>query len=279
VGGENQGPGDVDISITDVIIGRVTMNAASEAKLRVATYNVHGCVGTDRQRSEARIAEVIAESSLDVVALQELDSSRRRSAGVDQTRIIGEQLGWHSHFHPAMRRNGEHYGNAVLSRYPLTFRRAVELPGRPPFFCRENRAALEVQIETNLGKVHIINTHLGLGRRERMLQAQLFTSAEWRAVISGDSPLILLGDFNSLRGSRPYRTLSRHLRDVRELIQPTGSTRTFPTRAPAVAVDHIFVNEALQPLSVAVHRSPLARIASDHFPLVAEFVLSPHRSR
>lgn len=255
------------------------MNAASEAKLRVATYNVHGCVGTDRQRSEARIAEVIAESSLDVVALQELDSSRRRSAGVDQTRIIGEQLGWHSHFHPAMRRNGEHYGNAVLSRYPLTFRRAVELPGRPPFFCRENRAALEVQIETNLGKVHIINTHLGLGRRERMLQAQLFTSAEWRAVISGDSPLILLGDFNSLRGSRPYRTLSRHLRDVRELIQPTGSTRTFPTRAPAVAVDHIFVNEALQPLSVTVHRSPLARIASDHFPLVAEFVLSPHRSR
>ena len=279
MGGENQGPGDVDISITDVIIGRVIMNAASEAKLRVATYNVHGCVGTDRQRSEARIAEVIAESSLDVVALQELDSSRRRSAGVDQTRIIGEQLGWHSHFHPAMRRNGEHYGNAVLSRYPLTFRRAVELPGRPPFFCRENRAALEVQIETNLGKVHIINTHLGLGWRERVLQAQLFTSAEWRAVISGDSPLILLGDFNSLRGSRPYRTLSRHLRDVRELIQPTGSTRTFPTRAPAVAVDHIFVNEALQPLSVTVHRSPLARIASDHFPLVAEFVLSPHRSR
>ena len=79
----------------------------SALKLRVATYNVHGCVGMDRQRSEARIAEVIAELSVDIVALQELDLGRRRSAGVDQTGIIAEQLGWHSHFYPAMRRGDE----------------------------------------------------------------------------------------------------------------------------------------------------------------------------
>ena len=247
----------------------------SGAKLRVATYNVHGCMGMDRQRSEARIAEVIAQSSVDIVALQELDLGRRRSAGVDQTRIIAEQLGWYSHFHPAMRRDDEHYGNAIVSRYQLTFRRAVELPGLAPFYCRESRVAIEVDAETNLGPVHIINTHLGLGWRERFVQAQLFSSAEWRAAIAGDTPLILLGDFNSLRGSRPYRTLNRHLGDVREFIQSTGPIRTFPTRFPVLTVDHIFVNEALQPLSVTVHRSPLARIASDHFPLVAEFVRSP----
>jgi endonuclease/exonuclease/phosphatase family metal-dependent hydrolase len=232
----------------------------------------------DRQRSEKRIAEVIDEMSVDIVALQELDVGRRRSAGADQTKIIAEQLAWHGYFHPAMRRDGEHYGNAILSRYPLTFRRGVELPGTPPFFCRENRAAVEVEIETNLGKVYIINTHLGLGRRERFVQAQLFTSAEWQAAITGDIPLILLGDFNSLRGSRPYRTLNRHLRDVRELIQPTRPIRTFPTRFPLLAVDHIFVNGPVQPLSLTVHRSPLARIASDHFPLTAEFVRSPTRS-
>jgi endonuclease/exonuclease/phosphatase family metal-dependent hydrolase len=231
----------------------------------------------DRQRSEARIAEVIAEMSVDVVALQELDLGRRRSAGVDQTKMIAERLGWYSNFHPAMRRDHEHYGNAILSRYQLNFRRAVELPGKPPFFCRENRAAIEVSIETNLGEVHIINTHLGLGWRERLVQTQLFTSAEWRAAIAGDTPLILLGDFNSLRGSRPYRTLNRHLRDVRELIRASEPIRTFPTRLPVLAVDHIFVNRAVQPLNVTVHRSPLARIASDHFPLMAEFVLSASR--
>jgi endonuclease/exonuclease/phosphatase family metal-dependent hydrolase len=255
----------------------VTKYPTSGEKLRVATYNVHGCIGIDRQRSEARIAEVIAEMSVDVVALQELDLGRRRSAGANQPKMIAEQLGWYSHFHPAMRRDDEHYGNAILSRYKLNFRRAVELPGRPPFFCRENRAAIEVNIETNLGNVHIINTHLGLGWRERFVQAQLFTGAEWRAAVAGDTPLILLGDFNSLRGSRPYRTLNRHLQDVRELSRATGPIRTFPTRFPVLAVDHIFVNRVIQPLSVSVHRSPLARIASDHFPLMVELMLSPHR--
>ena len=234
-------------------------------------------MGMDRRRSEARIAEVIDQMSVDVVALQELDLGRQRSAGADQTKIIAEQLGWYSHFYPAMRRDDQQYGNAILSRYQLTFRRAIELPGRPPFFCRENRAAIEVNVETGLGNIHIINTHLGLGWRERVIQTQLFTNAEWRAAIGGDTPLILLGDFNSLRGSRPYRTLNRHLHDVRELIRATEPIRTFPTRFPLLAVDHIFVNRAVQPLSVTVHRSPLARIASDHFPLMAEFVLSPPR--
>jgi endonuclease/exonuclease/phosphatase family metal-dependent hydrolase len=254
----------------------VTNTATSEGKLRVATYNVHGCTGIDRLRSEVRIAEVIAEMSVDIVALQELDLGRRRSAGADQTKMIAEQLGWHSHFHPAMRIGDEHYGNAILSRYQLNFRRAIELPGKPPFFCRENRAAIEVEIQTNLGTVHIINTHLGLGWRERLVQAQLFTSAEWRAGIASNTPLILLGDFNSLRSSRPYRTLKRHLRDVRELIAAIGPFRTFPTRFPLLAVDHIFVNEEVRPVSVSVHRSGLARIASDHFPLMAELALPPH---
>jgi len=231
----------------------------------------------DRRRSEGRIAGVIAEMSVDVVALQELDLGRRRSASADQTKMIAEQLGWYSHFHPAMRMGDEHYGNAILSRYQLTLRRAIELPGRPPFCCRENRAAIEVAITTNLGQVNIINTHLGLGWRERVVQAQLFTTTEWRAAIAGDKPLILLGDFNSLRGSQPYRTLNRHLRDVRQLIAATGPFRTFPTPFPLLAVDHIFVNEAVRPVSVSVHRSRLARIASDHFPLMAEFALPPHR--
>src|SRR5262245_40979949 len=199
----------------------------------------------DRERSEARVADVISEMSVDIVALQELDLGRRRSAGVDQTKMIAEQLGWYGYFHPAMRRDGEHYGNAILSRYKLNVCRAIELPGIPPFFCRENRAAIEVEIETNPGKIRIINTHLGLGWHERFIQAQVFTSAEWRASIDRDTPLILLGDFNSLRGSRPYRTLNRHLRDVRDLIQAKG-IRTFPTRFPALGFDHVFITESVR---------------------------------
>jgi endonuclease/exonuclease/phosphatase family metal-dependent hydrolase len=246
------------------------MSAPDSPKLRVATYNVHACCGMDRQRSETRIAEVIAELGVDLVGLQELDLSRPRSAGVDQAGLIAEKLGWHRYFHPAMRTGDEHYGNAIVSRYPLTLRRACALPGSGTFYCRESRVAISMDVETPLGAVHIINTHFGLGRSERLLQAQLLNE-EWLAASSTETPLILLGDFNSLPGSRTHRALGQHLRDVRKLVAPVRAFRTFPTSFPAFAVDHIFVNNALHPLGLDVHRSPLARVASDHYPLVAEF--------
>lgn len=250
------------------------MKETSGPRLCVATYNVHGCVGMDRHLSETRIAAVIAELSVDVIGLQEIDLSRRRSAGVDQAEIIAGQLGWHRHFHAALRSGDEHYGHAILSRYPLSVRRTACLPGIAPFFCRETRAAIGMDVAMDFGSVHVINTHLGLGRRERLLQAELLTSAEWLDASLGGSPLILLGDFNSLPGSRPHRTLSRHLRDVRQLIRPARAFRTFPTSLSAFAVDHIFVNAALQPMSLRVHRTALSRVASDHFPLVAELMVT-----
>src|SRR5436190_3880868 len=50
---------------------------------------------------------------------------------------------------------------------------------------------------------------------------------------------------------------------ARTLVRPPGPFRTFPTRFPSPAVDHIFVNHALSPTHLNVHRTPLARLASD----------------
>lgn len=244
----------------------------SAPTLRVATYNVHGCVGMDRQRSEARIAEVIAKLDADVVGLQEIDSCRTRSGSVDQTAEIARQLGWHHYFQLAMNQSDGPYGDAIISRYPLNLRRSVELPGDAPWYCRETRGAASVTAETQIGAVEIVNTHLGLGRQERWLQAQLLTSSEWTG--DPDAPTILLGDFNSLGWSRSFRLLGRKLRNVRTLLPGLKRLRTFPTRFPLIALDHVFVNAALQPTGVSVHRSPLARVSSDHYPLVADLVLA-----
>jgi endonuclease/exonuclease/phosphatase family metal-dependent hydrolase len=210
--------------------------------------------------------------SADVVGLQELDRSRARSGGADQAGLIAEQLGWYHYFHPALRTGDEHFGNAILSRYPLTLRRTCDLPGKSPFFCRENRSAISMEVETPLGLVHLINTHFGLGRNERLLQAQWLLSAEWLGPATPETPFIVLGDFNSLPGSRTHRALAKDLRDVRNLVEPGGPRGTFPTSLPRFAVDHIFINDAVRPLSLTVHRTPLARIASDHFPLVCDLV-------
>lgn len=250
------------------------MKTATNRRLRVATYNVHGCVGMDGQRSEGRIAEVIASMSADIVGLQELDLGRPRSAHADQAALIATQLGWKYHFHPAMRSGEEQYGNAIVSRFPIELKCAAAMPGRPPWFCREQRIAIWMQAETDLGPVHIINSHFGLGRMERRLQAKLLIGPTWLGSVPPDEPAILLGDFNSVRSSRAYRLIGEHLRDVRTLVRPKGALRTFPTRFPSLAVDHIFVNPALSPIQLNVHRTSLARLASDHFPLVCELVLN-----
>jgi endonuclease/exonuclease/phosphatase family metal-dependent hydrolase len=54
------------------------------------------------------------------------------------------------------------------------------------------------------------------------------------------------------------------------LITPSPRLRTYPTRFPLLAVDHIFVNEQLAVNSISVVRNAETRVASDHFPLVAE---------
>lgn len=244
--------------------------ARTEPRLRIATYNVHGCVGTDRQRSESRIAQVIASMSVDIVGLQELDLGRARSGHADQAALIASELGWNYHFHPAMRNGDEQYGNAVVSRFPIVLQCAAEMPGIAPWYCREQRVAIWMRAETDLGPVHIINTHFGLGRAERRLQAQLLVGAEWLGSVPPGQPTVLLGDFNSVRISPAYRLIGAQLRDVRTLVRPARAFRTFPTRFPSLAVDHIFVNELLDVTHLNVHHTPLARLASDHFPLLCE---------
>jgi endonuclease/exonuclease/phosphatase family metal-dependent hydrolase len=249
------------------------MTSEPTERLRVATYNVHGCVGIDGQRSEARIAEVIASMSVDIVGLQELDLGRQRSAHADQAALIAEKLGWKYHFHPAMRSGDEQYGNAVVSRFPIALKRAAEMPGAAPWYCREQRSAIWMQAETDLGPVQMINSHFGLGYSERSLQAKLLIGPAWLGSIPPDEPAILLGDFNSVRTSHAYRLLEAHLRDVRTIVRPRRAFRTFPTRFASLAVDHIFVNAVLSPTHLNVHRTPLARVASDHFPLFCELTL------
>jgi endonuclease/exonuclease/phosphatase family metal-dependent hydrolase len=107
----------------------------------------------DRQRSESRIAEVIASMSADIVGLQELDLGRSRSSRADQAALIATQLGWKYHFHPAMRSGDEQYGNAIVSRFPIALKRADEMPGLAPWYCREKRIAIWMQAETDLGSV------------------------------------------------------------------------------------------------------------------------------
>ena len=230
------------------------------------SYNVHSCVGTDGVRSAARIAEVIAPVDADVVCLQELDRSRPRSELVHQAEAIAEHLTMHFHFHPALRVAEEEYGDAILSKHPMSLQRAGELPFVATRICRETRGALWVSVSVRGLEWQIINTHFGLGRAERFAQATALLGPEWIGAASQWPRLAVCGDFNSHPGGRVHRLLASRLRDT----QSGWHTCTFPSRFPVVCLDYIFTGPSIRLDRLYTVRTPIARVASDHLPLVAE---------
>lgn len=238
------------------------------AEIRILTYNVHGCIGTDRRLDPRRIADVIAACDPDIVALQELDVGRRRSGWTDQAVIIAGYLAMDSHFHAALHLEEEEYGDAILSRFPSRLLKAAALPS-----IGEPRGALAVSITVQGVQIVVVNTHLGLRRRERVRQVEELLGPAWLGHPQiKHRPAILMGDFNAVPNSIAYRRLAQHLVEV----QAGSSHRdkvTFPSRLPFLRLDHIFLHNGLAVLGAEVVRKGLARQASDHLPVLARIAV------
>ena len=160
---------------------------------RVMTYNVHSCVGTDGRLEPGRIAEVIARSNADVVALQELDVCQKRTQGLHQPQWLAETLQMFVHFTAARRCEDGHYGNAILSRHPLSVRSEGNLPRKSG----EQRAVQWIELSIGNQKLNVMNTHLSIHFRERLLQIEQLLGAEWIAKSEVHLPLVVCGDLNS----------------------------------------------------------------------------------
>lgn len=238
---------------------------------RILTYNVHRCLGTDGRLSPTRIADVIASYEPDAVALQELDVGRARSGGVDQAHAIAQALGMHVHFHASMRVLEEEYGNAILTHRPSHLVKAEALPGLPGKPLLEPRGALWASVNMGGADVQIINTHLGLRRHERLAQTNALLGPHWLGHQACREPIILLGDFNATPRSRAYQRLVSHLWDAQAQARLPRPKATFPSRLPMLRIDHVFVSRRIRVQRVETIRTPLARIASDHLPLLVEF--------
>ncbi len=228
------------------------------------TYNIHSCRGTDGRVDPARIAETIARCEPDIVALQEVDVGRKRSGGADQAQMIAAHLKLASYFHPALHLETEQYGDAILTALPTRVVHAAPLPS-----IGEPRGAIWVAVDIGGGTLQVFNTHLGLRRRERIRQVSTLLGPDWLgSARCRDEPTVLLGDFNAVPSSMPYRTLARHGRDA--LVDAGARVRpTFPSRFPVLRLDHIFVSGGVRAVHAEVVADRRTRSASDHLPVLA----------
>ncbi len=231
----------------------------------------------DGRDAPARIAEVIAAHRPDIVALQELDVRRPRSGGIDQAEAVAGHLAMSGvHFHPALRLVEEEYGDAILTDLPCRLVRSGPLPGPPR---AETRGALWVSVEADGGDVQVVNTHLGLWPSERLAQAGALLGPDWLGDPRCAGPALLVGDFNATPRSAAYRRLAAALTDA-QLAPGIGARPrpTFPSPFPMLRIDHVFAR-GVRIAAALADCGPLARIASDHLPLVVDFELAGGAAR
>lgn len=237
-----------------------------DSPLRILTYNVHACVGMDGQLSPERIARVIAQSEADIVCLQELDVFRNRSGNQDQAHAIAEFLEMTHEFHPAWHIEQEQFGNAILTRLPMRVVQAQPLHHHKQDRSRRSALWVEIDIDDEVS-IQVVNTHLSIYPVEQRIQAKQLLE-EWIQPARLIGPVVLCGDFNARPNSTTCKTFRQILRDVESFdSKPTRPTLFSPF--PLTRVDHIFVSEDLVASSNLVIQSRLAKVASDHLPLMS----------
>jgi endonuclease/exonuclease/phosphatase family metal-dependent hydrolase len=227
--------------------------------LRIATYNVHSCVGTDRRCDPERVGRVVEELRADVVALQEMTYPADLALET-RSPVVLPVLGYECALGPTHTRKSQRFGNVVLTRFPIRDLARIDLSTHR----REPRAALHVVLDAYGTELHVIATHLGLGMAERRVQVARIAQLVRELAVEF---FVVVGDFNDWL---PGRSLVHTLDDM---LGTAGSPRSFPSRWPLLALDRVWVHPRERVRSIHAHQSPLARRASDHLPVVAELEL------
>jgi endonuclease/exonuclease/phosphatase family metal-dependent hydrolase len=223
--------------------------------LRVASWNIHKGVGSDRRRDLGRTAAVIAEIAPDILALQEADTrfgTRRglldlpalaRATGLVPVPVpgAGPAHGWH--------------GNLILVRGAVGAVETIDLPGLEP------RGALIAEVTIGGRRLRVVGTHLGLLAASRAAQARALVDRLDRLEPMEE---LLMGDLNEWGGNG-----AGSLRTLRQRFRLPPPVPSFPARYPLLPLDRIMASPSAALSDLAVHRSALARRASDHLPLTA----------
>ncbi|NLU80385.1 endonuclease/exonuclease/phosphatase family protein [Micromonospora sp. HNM0581] len=255
--------------------------------LRVMTWNIR-TGGRDRRGSDRRglVARVIARQRPDVLALQELGD-------LD---VAGFASGIGLRPHLARSWLGQPVALLVEPRWPVLAAAAV----RRPF----HHAAQRVVVGTDAGPLTVLGTHFDPYSGTRRLVEAGWVAAALRRSHHGLS--LLAGDLNTLDpysghvgrvGRLPSAYRRRHLRFDGRTVETRAVARllatglvdlgasagpTVPTAVGGAEFVDMRLDYLLGTAELAAHlvgirvvRDPDTAHASDHYPLLAEFALTP----
>ena len=215
----------------------------------------------DRRVRPDRVAAVLRAINADVIALQEVVGAGPR--GRSQIEEIGASLGMGWVMAPVRHLRGHQFGNAVLSRFPITHHAEHDLSWKT---C-EARGLQRADVDVHGQTLHVYNVHLGTAILERRYQAERLATLVSDRHVGGAK--LVLGDFNEWMRGLTTQLLSSKLQsaDLRNYLK---RRRTYPGLFPILHLDHIYYAGRLEIVGIDLPRTRLSLVASDHLPLVAD---------
>lgn len=242
--------------------------ATSTPTLRVLSYNIHHGEGVDGKLDLVRLAAVITAARADVVALQEVDQNAKRTGGVDQAAELGRLTGLQVAYGKAMDFQGGAYGQALLSRWPLSDFTVHPLPNPAKV---EPRIAIAATVRPpGQPAFRFVGTHLDATRDDTARWQQ---AARLIELFGTDAtPTILIGDLNARPETRIIKALLPSFTDA----SAASPAPTIPAENPTGRIDFILLRPSTiwRVVSSTVIPEP---VASDHRPLLVE--LQPNAAK
>ena len=168
------------------------------------------------------------------------------------------------------------YGNATLSRFPIGRQRNINLTIGNRKRRGAQHARVQISSPAKTVPVDIFNVHLSLTANLRKRQVVRLLESSDVMQVPEDTPCIIAGDMNDWPGQL-RRQLFKPAGFLCATEQHTGSRwsiKTFPSFAPTSGLDKIYYRGSLTLHHVHRSRLELAKVASDHLPVIADFELS-----
>lgn len=231
-------------------------------KVRFLSYNIQSCHEFySRKVQTGHIVKAIQQTGAQIVGLNEVRDKGVAQDYMAQAELIAKELGMYHYFAKAIQTKGGPYGNAIISKYPISelscnlIEDAPRDSGDKPF---ETRCVLKAHVDIGSG-VDMLITHFGLNESEQRLAVKKVL--ELSCDLKG--PIILMGDFNCQPDDKVLQPIYEHFTDT---APKSTNVLTFPSDKPDIKIDYIFTKGA-----VKVHSAGAQNIiASDHLPYFAD---------
>ncbi len=244
---------------TDTQLLEVSSGNQLTNEIKVVSYNIHFGTTRNLKPGISQITTFLSSLNSDIICLQEVDNSSARSLFLNHPQILQEKLSMEIYYYEGDDVALGKTGNLILSKYPILSKESIKLPSQ-----KYMRIAQKVTLDTPMGNVQVINTHLGLSKKIR--KQQIDTIVNW---ISDDSiPTIIAGDFNTDNPEELDKLLSQF--NDTGLLMNKAHINTFEDKKYQSRIDYIFVSNIFKINAYEVSNFN----HSDHFPILVDLELN-----